>query len=80
MGQTKIRAFKGLKNGRDPNKYLEDVEWAYEQDFKGKEPATAADGSTELATMFSNKTHRILFRQHLQEKAEAWYSDLISSR
>ena len=79
MGQTKIRAFKGLRNGReDPNEYLEDIEWAYEQDFKGKEPATAVDGSDELATTFSNKTRRILFHQHLQEKAEAWNSDLDS--
>ena len=65
MGQTKIRAFKGLRNGReDPNEYLLDIEWAYEEDLKGKEPAIAADGLDELAMISSNKTHRMVFRHY----------------
>ena len=43
MGQTKIRPFKGLRDGKeDPKEYIEDIEWAYEQDYKAKEPKSFA--------------------------------------
>lgn len=72
MGQTKIRAFRGLRDGKeDPNEYLEDIEWAYEQDYQSREPDAA-----EARTQYSNKTHRILFRQNLEDEAFTWYSDL----
>ena len=64
MGQTKIRAFRGLRDGKeDPNEYLEDIEWAYEQDYQSGEPDAA-----EAKTQYSNKTHRILFRQNLEDE------------
>ena len=74
MGQTKIRGFRGLRDGKeDPNEYLEDIEWAYEQDYESREP-DSQDGKAH----YYNKTHRILFRQHLQDDAFAWYSELDS--
>ena len=80
MGHTKIRVFRGTRDGKeDPNEFLEDIEWAYEQDFKSREPAaaTALGGSTvDQRAVFANKTHRILFRQHLEDDALQWYSDL----
>jgi len=72
MGLTKIRAFKGLRDGKeDPAEFIEDIEWAYEQDYKPREPA-----EKDAQTAFYNKTHRILFRQNLDDDAFVWYSDL----
>lgn len=68
MGQTKIRAFKGLRDGKeDPVEYIEDIEWNAERQLKqdGNESASEAD-----------KTHRLLFRQNLEADAYDWYSDL----
>ena len=43
MGQTKIHPFKGLRDGKeDPKEYIEDIEWAYEQDYKAREPKSFA--------------------------------------
>ena len=80
MGQTKIRSFKGLRDGKeDPMEYIEDIEWAYEQDFKAKEPRdlTSPNNPPQAPTIaYYNKTHRILFRQNLESDAFEWYSDL----
>jgi len=72
MGGTKIRSFKGLKDGReDPAEYLEDIEWAYAQDFSSNEPGAAVEA-------YRSKTFRILFRQNLEHKAHDWYRELDS--
>ena len=72
MGGTKIRPFKGLKDGKEnPEEYLEDIEWAYDQDYQNNEPVNG-----EAAAAYKSKTHRILFRQNLEEKAREWYGDL----
>lgn len=72
MGYTKIKKFRGLKDGKeDPAEFLEDVEWAYEQDFNINEPEESPEKEA-----FISKTHRILFRQHLEGRASEWYSDL----
>lgn len=71
---TAIRPFLGRKDGKeDPQEFLEDLEWAYEQDFQNREPAEAAVRAT-----FVNKTHRILFRQNLEDEASSWYGELDS--
>jgi len=57
MGGTKIRPFKGLRDGREnPQEYLEDIEWAYEQDCQSNESS-----GDEANQVYSNKTHRIMF-------------------
>ena len=79
MGHTKIRVFRGTRDGKeDPNEFLEDIEWAYEQEFKGREPAAVPSlgAAVDPQAAFANKTHRILFRQHLEDDALQWYSDL----
>ena len=81
MGQTKIRVFKGLRDGKeDPNEFIEDLEWAYDQDYKSKEPRPSASNNHEANDVavqeFRNRTHRILFRQHVSDSAWDWYSDL----
>ena len=64
MGSTKIRPFKGLRNGReDPSEYIEDLEWLHDQHYKG-------NGSEP------DKTLRLLFRQNLEDAAYDWYVDL----
>ncbi len=64
MGGTKIRSFKGLKDGReDLIEYLEDIEWAYAQDFSSNEPEAA-----DAVESYRFKTYRILFRQNLKLK------------
>lgn len=76
---TKIRIFRGLRDGKeDPMEFLEDVDWAYEQDYKGKEPASSQSeaGASSPVMTFYHKTHRMLFRQHIEDDAYIWYSDL----
>ncbi|KAL8825271.1 MAG: hypothetical protein Q9170_007862, partial [Blastenia crenularia] len=74
MGGTKIRPFKGLRDGKeDPEEYLEDLDWAYEQDYEDKE---ASYGDAVEKQQFKNKTFRILFRQNLEDKAAQWYKEL----
>ena len=64
---TKIRAFRGLKNGReDPAEFIEDIDWAYEQDHQMSEQNL---GSEVAQKAFREKTYRILFRQNLDDKA-----------
>ena len=64
MGSTKIRPFKGLRNGReDPSEYIEDLEWLHEQHYKANGPEP-------------DKTLRLLFRQNLEDAAYDWYIDL----
>ena len=68
MGSTKIRPFKGLRNGReDPNKYIKDLEWLYDQHYK------ANDNHSGTVT---NKALRLLFRQNLEDVVYNWYIDL----
>ena len=72
MGHTTIRPFQGLKNGKeDPDDFIEDIEWAYEQDYKSNSPA-----GMEEKQKYEDKTKRILFRQHMAAKAYDWYTDL----
>lgn len=72
MGITKIRPFKGLKDGKeDPQEFLEDLEWSYQQDYESSAPPTEPDREA-----YSFKTHRILLRQNLEHKARLWYQDL----
>lgn len=69
MVQSKIRPFKGLRDGKeDPAEYIEDLEWVYDQDYRGKNP-------TNDATI-TEKSYRLLFRQHLEADAYDWYTDL----
>ena len=72
MGHTRIKPFKGLKNGKeDPIEFLEDLEWAYEQSYEDKTPADPIE-----AAVYLSRTHRVLFRQALEGKAADWYADL----
>ena len=72
IGKTKVRAFRGLRDAKeDPNEYLDGIEWAYEQDYQSREP-----GADEAKIQYSNKTHRILFRQNLENETLTWYSGL----
>ena len=69
MVQSKIRPFKGLRDGKeDPTEYIEDLEWVYDQDYRGKNP-------TNDATI-TEKSYRLLFRQHIEADAYDWYTDL----
>lgn len=81
MGQTKIRTFKGLRDGKeDPNEFLEDIDWAYDQDYKSKEPKATGDTMADALAVeaYHSKTQRILFRQHISDSAWDWYTDLDS--
>ena len=65
--QVKIRTFHGLRDGKEsPEEYIEDVEWAYERDVKPQDPLGAT----------AHKTYRMFFRQHLEDDAREWYTDL----
>lgn len=68
---SKIRPFRGLKNGKqDPNEFLEDIEWAYNQEYSRRSPT---NGGGEA---YKDRTLRILFRRNLEAKAVDWYADL----
>ena len=57
MGHTKLRAFKGLQSDKEnAEEFLEDLDWAYEQDYKLSEPGGAPEAEEYLA-----KTKKILF-------------------
>lgn len=72
MGHTKLQAFKGLQSDKENAKeFLEDLDWAYEQDYKLNEPNRASE-----AEEYQTKTKKILFRQHLEGDAYEWYADL----
>jgi len=72
MGVTKIKQFRGVRDGKeDPAEFIEDIEWAYEQEFMRNEPEESPDKEAYIS-----KTHRILFRQHLAARASEWYADL----
>lgn len=59
------KKFRGTKDGKEgPVEFLEDVGWAYEQNYVYNEPESAPE-----AAAFRSKTHRIRFRQHLESKA-----------
>lgn len=62
-----IAPFNGLRNRSESrDEYMEDIEFAYETSCKASKPTK------------EDKDHicRILFRQHLQADAVAWYSEL----
>ncbi|SLM39127.1 Retrotransposon gag domain [Lasallia pustulata] len=70
MGHATIKPFSGQRDGKeDPGKYLEDIEFAYINDYAGS-PATAKEDDHK------SKTSKILFQQHLREGAATWYGDL----
>ncbi|KAL9100381.1 MAG: hypothetical protein Q9163_004239 [Psora crenata] len=69
MVQAKIRPFRGQKDGKeDPHEYLEDLEWVYEQLYRGVNPPASEQEA--------NKTYRLLFRQNLEGGAYEWYTNL----
>lgn len=69
---VKIQVFKGLKNGiENPKEFLEKLNWIYKREHKADEPASAAEKAEYIS-----ETRRILFRSHLERKAELWYSRL----
>ncbi|KAA6406837.1 MAG: hypothetical protein FRX48_09335 [Lasallia pustulata] len=70
MGHATIKPFNGQRDGKeDPGEYLEDIEFAYINDYAGS-PAAAKEDDHK------SKTSKILFRQHLREGAATWYGDL----
>ncbi|MCJ1346903.1 hypothetical protein MMC31_005123 [Peltigera leucophlebia] len=70
---TLIRHFRGVQdNLEDPDEYIEDLEWAYSQDFQSAEPTN----NIEAKQMYTNKTYRILFRNNLEGRAVECYSNL----
>ncbi len=74
MSDTKIRSFKELKNEReDLIEYLENIEWAYAQNFSFNESEAAS-----AVEFYRFKTYRILFRQNLKLKTHDWYQELDS--
>ena len=73
---TSIRPFRGVQNNlEDPDEYIEDLEWAYAQDYQSAEPFH----NVEAKQIYINKTYRILFRNNLEEKAVEWYLNLGAS-
>ena len=75
MVHAKIRTFRGQRNGtEDPEEFLEDLDWAYEQDYASREPEDEINGAH-----YKEKTYRILFRQNLDGEAYSWYTELDSS-
>ncbi|MCJ1348186.1 hypothetical protein MMC31_006417, partial [Peltigera leucophlebia] len=63
---TLIRPFRGVQdNLEDPDEYIEDLEWAYNQDFQSAEPTN----NIEAKQMYTNKTYRILFHNNLEGRA-----------
>lgn len=72
MGLAKLRPFKGLRDGKEnPEEFLEDLGWMYTQDYESSEPKDETAGAA-----YRSKTHRILFRNYLEDKASTWYADL----
>lgn len=70
---TSIQPFRRVEdNLEDPDEYIEDLEWIYSQDYQSAEPSH----NPEARQTYINKTFRILFRNHLEEKAVEWYSNL----
>ena len=66
---TAIRPFHGRKDGTEyPQEYIEDLEFAYEQDHLHKEPAASEPKATYL-----DRTYRVLFRSNLKDQANVWY-------
>ena len=60
---TSIRPFRGVQdNLEDPDEYIEDLEWAYAQDYQSAEPSH----NLEAKEIYINKTYRILFYNNLE--------------
>ena len=71
MGHATIKPFSGQRDGKEePGEYLEDIEFAYINDYIGS-PAAAKEDD------YKSKTSKILFWQHLCERATTWYGDLL---
>ncbi|KAI9844506.1 MAG: hypothetical protein M1838_002172 [Thelocarpon superellum] len=67
-----FKPFLRLRNRKeDLDKYLEDIEFAYETSHQGHTPKNAPD-----ITKHHNNTSCILFRQNLKGAAADWYIDL----
>lgn len=73
---SSIRPFHGVQDYlEDPDEYIEDLEWAYTQDYQSTEPSH----NPEAKQNYINKTCRIFFRNHLEGKAIEWYSNLAAT-
>ena len=63
MLQVKVRPFFGERDGKEnPEKGIEDIEWAYERELRAADPSGAA----------ADKSYGMLFRQHLEANAHEW--------
>lgn len=63
---TSIRPFRRVQdNLKDPDEYIEDLEWTYARDYQSAEPSH----NLEAKQIYINNTYRILFRNKLKEKA-----------
>lgn len=63
---TSIQHFRGVQdNLEDPDKYIEDLEWAYAQNYQSTEPSHNLDAKQ----ICMNKTYRILIHNNFEGKA-----------
>lgn len=73
---TSIQPFRGVQdNLKDPDEYIEDLEWAYTQDYQSVEPPH----NPEARQTYINKTFRILFRNHLEGRVGRMVLELSTS-
>ena len=69
MGYSTIKPFHSLWDGKeDPEEYLKDVEFSYNNDYTGSKASNEPN--------HKETTSQVLFCQHLKGDAAKWYSDL----
>lgn len=70
---SSIQLFHGVQdNFEDLDKYIEDFNWAYTQDYQ----FTESFYSFKAKQTYINKTYKILFCNHLKKRAKEWYLNL----